>query len=163
MNDKKHTLFVAMWGFLVLCLFIYTGYECGQSSRDDEVNSIRSRWHEAESKFNAADRILRDNQLGAYVPKITDPSVDEYGNKYWCNRMYRWHREDGPAIIMSNGTKMWYHYNLLHRKDGPAIERANGDKEWYNSNKRHRLDGPAIERADGTKEWWLDGEQVDVR
>lgn len=41
------------------------------------------------------------------------------------------HREDGPAIAHSSGTKMWYINNKLHRMDGPAIEYFDGVKVWY--------------------------------
>jgi hypothetical protein len=41
------------------------------------------------------------------------------------------HREDGPAIEYSDGTKAWYRNSLLHREDGPAIEWADGGKRWY--------------------------------
>ena len=47
-----------------------------------------------------------------------------------------------------------------HREDGPAIERTDGTKEWYLNGKRHREDGPAVKRWDGDKEYWLNGEKV---
>jgi hypothetical protein len=46
-----------------------------------------------------------------------------------------------------------------HREDGPAIEFTNGTRCWYLNGKRHREDGPAIEYSDGTPEWWLNGEE----
>lgn len=46
---------------------------------------------------------------------------------------------------------------LLHREDGPAVERSNGSREWFLDGQRHREDGPAIEYHDGTHEWYLDG------
>jgi hypothetical protein len=47
-----------------------------------------------------------------------------------------------------------------HRVDGPAIELANGTKEWFLNGQLHREDGPAIERAEGFKQWWLNGERL---
>ena len=41
------------------------------------------------------------------------------------------HREDGPAIIYSDGTKKWFFQGQLHRKGGPAIEYPDGTCEWY--------------------------------
>ena len=41
------------------------------------------------------------------------------------------HREDGPAVVLANGDKLWCINGQLHREEGPAIERANGDKHWY--------------------------------
>lgn len=67
------------------------------------------------------------------------------------------HREDGPAIERANGDKIWCFDGNLHRDDGPAIEWVTGHKEWYFHGKLHRKDGPAIERVNGTKEWHLNG------
>ena len=47
-----------------------------------------------------------------------------------------------------------------HRLDGPAIELSDGTRVWYVDGNRHRLDGPAIERANGSREWWLGDVQV---
>lgn len=42
------------------------------------------------------------------------------------------HREDGPAVIMQNGTKYWYRRGYLHREDGPAIINVFGESpQWY--------------------------------
>ena len=70
------------------------------------------------------------------------------------------HREDGPAIESSSGSKFWFLNGKRHREDGPALEYANSNKLWYNNGLRHRLDGPAIEYADGTKEWFIEGEEL---
>ena len=45
----------------------------------------------------------------------------------------------------------------LHRDDGPAVEYTDGSKYWYQNGLRHRTDGPAIECADGTKRWYING------
>jgi hypothetical protein len=42
-----------------------------------------------------------------------------------------YHSDEGPAITMSNGTKLWYLHGKLHRDDGPACEYANGLRYWY--------------------------------
>jgi hypothetical protein len=67
------------------------------------------------------------------------------------------HREDGPAVEISDGDKAWYLNGKRHRTDGPAFEYPNGDKEWYLNDKRHREDGPAIEWNNGDKFWWING------
>ena len=67
------------------------------------------------------------------------------------------HRENGPAVECTNGTKSWYVDGKQHREDGPACEYANGDKIWYIDNERHRTDGPAVECVDGYKSWYVDG------
>ena len=64
--------------------------------------------------------------------------------KIYKNDKGQYHREDGPAVIDSDGYKAWYKNGQLHREDGPAIIRPNGSKEWYINGKLHREDGPAI-------------------
>jgi hypothetical protein len=65
------------------------------------------------------------------------------------------------VTIDDYGTTQWYNeQGQLHRENGPAIELANGTKVWYLNDKRHREDGPAIECADGTKFWYLNGERL---
>ena len=48
------------------------------------------------------------------------------------------HREDGPAIAYSNPTDIresWYKNGLLHRDFLPAVIESNGDKIWYKHGK----------------------------
>ena len=35
-------------------------------------------------------------------------SITEDGYERWCLPNGKWHREDGPAIIYSNGEQRWY-------------------------------------------------------
>lgn len=61
--------------------------------------------------------------------------IDKF-NKYWYKNgtksiEYIYHRTNGPAIELANGTKRWYINGKLHREDGPAIEYPNGSKYWY--------------------------------
>lgn len=65
------------------------------------------------------------------------------------------HREDGPAVEWSNGSKKWFYQGQLHRIDGPAEEYANGAKTWWQWGKRHRTSGPAIELDNGEKYWYI--------
>jgi hypothetical protein len=46
----------------------------------------------------------------------------------------------------------------VHRIGGPAVILADGSKIWYINGERHRTDGPAYEGADGHYEWYLHGE-----
>jgi len=88
--------------------------------------------------------------------------TNEAGNKYYYSdkEMKVLHREDGPAVESSGGTKIWYRDGLVHRADGPAIEFNTGSKAWYRYGKRHREDGPAFEYRDGTKYWYIDDVQI---
>lgn len=58
-------------------------------------------------------------------------TVNDYGTIKWYNEEGKLHREDGPAVEYSYGTKYWYQNGKLHREDGPAIEHSNGVKEWF--------------------------------
>jgi len=87
-------------------------------------------------------------------------TVDNDKTIHWCNDKDEYHRLDGPAVEMADGSKSWYIDGKRHRIDGPAIEYANGDKSWYIDGKLHRLDGPAIEYAGGYKEWYVDGKEM---
>ena len=83
--------------------------------------------------------------------------IDEDGNRFHYNSAGKWHRENGPAIVWSNGTKIWYQNGLRHRTDGAAIEWSSGTKEWYQNGHLHRTGGAAIEYSDGDKWWFIDG------
>ena len=66
-------------------------------------------------------------------------------------------------LISEYGNKYYYsdkEMKVLHREDGPAIEWSNGTKSWYRDGKRHREDGPAIETLSGFKEWWVEGNEL---
>ena len=58
--------------------------------------------------------------------RINGPAFEYAGTKYWY--LNASHREDGPAIEMTNGYKCWYLNGLLHKEGGPALEYANGGK-----------------------------------
>lgn len=62
--------------------------------------------------------------------------------------------------ITSQGNKYWYKDSLFHRENGPAIELTDGYKKWYINGQLHREDGPAIEYANGYKSWHLNGERI---
>jgi len=87
-------------------------------------------------------------------------TINSLGTIRYSNDNNQRHREDGPAVEYSNGTKAWYINGQLHREDGPAIEWSDGHKEWYLNGKRHREDGPAVEWSNGDKSWYLNGEEL---
>ena len=84
-------------------------------------------------------------------------TVDDLGNSRWykdakCKVL---HRENGPAVVCTNGHKEWWQNDQLHRIDGPAIEWRDGDKRWFQNGRRHRIDGPAVMYANGSKAWYI--------
>jgi hypothetical protein len=60
------------------------------------------------------------------------------------------HKEDGPAVIWSDGSEFWYLHGQLHRIDGPAIEFPNGYKMWY-------IDGVEQEEPIAPCNWMKEG------
>jgi len=59
--------------------------------------------------------------------------------------------------VYDNGEFRWYNQEgQLHREDGPAVEHSDGTKKWWVNGKLHREDGPAVEHSDGYKAWYLD-------
>lgn len=97
------------------------------------------------------------------------------------------HKEDGPAVIWSDGSKeyfingflhnengpaiveynknfirnQWYLDGVIHREDGPAVEHLNSNgtsyQEYYRNGKLHREDGPAVIHPSGTLLWYNNG------
>jgi hypothetical protein len=66
-------------------------------------------------------------------------------------------------LINENGDKYYYkdrEMTIRHREDGPAIEYTDGSKYWYINGERHREDGPAVEFTDGHKEWHINGKKL---
>jgi len=85
-------------------------------------------------------------------------TINKYGTIiYELNGQF--HRDDGPAIEYTDGTKKWYLNGFLHRTDGPAVEYADGGELWYADNRLHRDDGPAVKFANGEKHWYKKGIQ----
>jgi hypothetical protein len=97
---------------------------------------------------------------------MTDKSVrsrfsPNEGDQEWRNKYGQLHRHKLPAIIRSDGTKLWYQDDKLFREnDLPAVEYADGTKEWWSNGELHRDHGPAIEFADGTKVYYYFGHWV---
>jgi len=54
------------------------------------------------------------------------------GDIYYFDTLGNRHRDDGPAVIRSDGTQEWYQNGLHHRDNGlPAVETNNGNLSWY--------------------------------
>ena len=93
--------------------------------------------------------------------EIYTVTVDSDGTTEWYKDSDRktLHREDGPAVKLTNGYKAYYINGELHRMDGPAVEHPDGSKEYYINGELHREDGPAFEDADGFKEYYINGKR----
>jgi hypothetical protein len=80
--------------------------------------------------------------------------LENEGKRWYVNGEL--HREDGPAVIYSDGSQEWWVNGFRHRADGPAREYSTGRKEWYLNGKLHREDGPASIEASGTRLWYFE-------
>lgn len=104
------------------------------------------------------------NKLCVYsisqVPKNYTGFVEdvEANHSWWVNGRY--HREDGPAVIWADGTKVWYKNGKEHRADGPAYEGYDGTLEWWVNGIYHREDGPAYFEPRGTRIWYLKDKMI---
>jgi hypothetical protein len=117
--------------------------------------NLAGSMHFCNAELSRARQGIKQVRIGlSSRPTITHLNGDIY---HKLNGVL--HREDGPALISSGGSKHWYQNGSLHRIAGPAVERSNGDTEWWLCGERHRLNGPAIEHSDGYKEWWIKGRQ----
>lgn len=83
----------------------------------------------------------------------------DYSVRYY-NAQGQLHREYGPAIEYTDGSRAWLQNGQLHRLDGPAVEWPDGRREWWQNGHRHRLDGPAVEYVDGSCEWYINGKEL---
>jgi len=69
---------------------------------------------------------------------------DDMGNTFFRDDNGKYHRDDGPAIILNDGSITWFKHGDRHREDGPAhIDKANGIEEWY-------LDGDYLTKEEHT-------------
>lgn len=70
-------------------------------------------------------------------------------------------RTDGPAVVNpKTGYQEYWTNDHLGRKDGPAIIYPDGGKDWIWKDLYHRKDGPAREFADGRKEYFYEGKRI---
>ncbi len=46
--------------------------------------------------------------------------------------------------INAIGSERYYKDGVYHREDGPAVDLTNGYQAWYIDGKLHRVEGPAI-------------------
>ena len=79
------------------------------------------------------------------------------GGRTWLDFDGNLHRDgDLPAVILADGSKLWYRHGEQHRdNDRPAEEQTTGQKVGYQNGKLHRTgDLPAFESPDGIKYWY---------
>lgn len=78
------------------------------------------------------------------------------GDQEWCQDG-QYHRIGGPARFSIDGVEGWFQNGKKHRENGPAIIDSDGHQEYWINGNKHRIDGPAIIKSDGTQEWYICG------
>ena len=78
------------------------------------------------------------------------------GTEIWWKNGYI-DRDDGPAIVKPDGTQIWLKLGSVNRNGGPAIELPDGRKYWYTGGVLDNKNGPAISCPDGTELWFSSG------
>ena len=110
-----------------------------------------------------ADKIiLRQKVLPSGIKVIVSKDTNNIVTVKYYNKDGKLHNiNDKPAIVSSDGTRMWYHNGEKHRDgDKPAVIYGNGDKLFYKNNKLHRdNDKPAIIYYDGVCYWFKEGKE----
>jgi len=72
-------------------------------------------------------------RLNPYLDILT---IRWYRAREWIVN-HKLHRENGPAMICSDGARYWYRNNKLHREDGPAYMGPRGERYWYKEGGLH--------------------------
>jgi hypothetical protein len=84
------------------------------------------------------------------------PVADAEGDLSWRDDNGDFHRDDGPAIEFTDGSKMWCRHGRMHRVDGPAMTTP-GSTTWAIDGNYHRDGGPAITYPEGGYRWYQHG------
>ena len=51
----------------------------------------------------------------------------------------------------------WWKGSLIHKDNGPAVLYSSGTKTYWKNNKLHREDGPTIDDSDGSHKYFING------
>ena len=74
---------------------------------------------------------------GKYLPpKPPKRFVLGSGSIVYLDENEDYHREDGPAVINSNGSEYWYIHGCHMRLDGPSVITDGGSEHWEYKGKR---------------------------
>lgn len=64
--------------------------------------------------------------------------INDNAHLMWKNKDGFVHREDGPAVIETDGSLYYYDSGLLHRDNKPAIIKPNEAYYYYERNRYYR-------------------------
>ena len=97
--------------------------------------------------------------------KVEKLQLDDLSNFNKCLRLMKKYqnknfRNGNVSIEITTSSIMICMNGVLHRDDGPAVIFSNGSKAWYKNGERHREDGPAVIYSDGSKVWYKNGVRI---
>jgi hypothetical protein len=108
--------------------------------------------------YSLNNELLKDNSVwpsGLFTGIIES----ENGSRFWLLNGLK-SRIDGPAVIYSYGTEMYFVDDKRHRIGGPAYINPDGTQMYFEDNKCHRMGGPAVIRPGGAKEYFIYGKRI---
>jgi len=124
---------------------------------------IRALVRDADGEFEAIERI--DDQGELHSPSGDVPSWEtSRGEKRFHRHGYPHRAGDKPAVILPDGTELWFQSGLLHRDVGAAVSKV-GYCRYVVHGENHRYDGPAeiwFDEASGMvkrAKWWFEGRE----
>jgi hypothetical protein len=91
---------------------------------------------------NEIESIDDENGIPIISNKYIPPTIHK-------NASGKYHCENGPAFIHSDGSEEWYVNGKRHRIDAPAATYKLNDsimEKWYKNGALHRIGGPAVSR-----------------
>ena len=130
-----------------------------------ETDIALNRPATGDEAIDSALQALVNDRNAFWVPGTTHPQGgydevrrDDMGATYHLLDG-QLHREDGPAVILGDGTEQWFYEGALHREDDePASVLSTGEREWYRNGVQHRDDDkPAVIHPDGSTIYIVDG------
>lgn len=62
-----------------------------------------------------------------------------------------------PAVVYSDGTRMYYLDGKLHNTNGPAMVYPDGTRMYYVNGQLHNTNGPAAIYSNGTIMYYVNG------
>ena len=71
--------------------------------------------------------------------------INQMGTKRWFDEEGKLHNENGPAVIYTNGLKVYYWHGKKHRLNGPAvIPRIKKYSDWFIDDKYYPEDSTLV-------------------
>ena len=102
------------------------------------------------------------DSFGAILYKENGPAVilKDGTEMYYTNGLKG--RQEGPTVVGPTGYQEFWSQGHCGRKDGPAIIYPDSGEDWIDKDLFHRKNGPARIFADGTKQYFYKGKRIEA-